>query len=64
MKFGSKSRVGVGLLLLLIGMINIATWRNARLGDAVEVATFFVVSGAMIIAGLWFCFRGFWRKTS
>jgi hypothetical protein len=64
MKFGSKNRVGIGLLLLLIGTINIVTWRNARLDDQMEVATFFVVSGAMIIAGLWFCFRGFWCKAS
>ncbi len=51
-----KSRVGVGLLLMTLGLL--ATVGPVRPGNADEAVGFYGLATSLIMFGLWFTFRG------
>lgn len=53
-----KPRVGVGLVLLVLGVINIVGVADSQMADDGEAIGYFGIAGVMLALGLWFLFRG------
>jgi hypothetical protein len=53
-----KPRVGIGLVLVIFGLIDIITSRNANLANRAESTGYFLFAAVMIAFGLWFILRG------
>jgi FtsH-binding integral membrane protein len=58
-----RSRVGIGILLLVVGVTSVAnSGENPPVG-AVQTATYYVISFALFAGGLWLIFRKGSRPT-
>jgi len=60
---GRKSRVGLGLVFIFVGVVGMVLPGRERPADASEAIGFYGAGGAAILWGHWLMFRGLLKRS-